>query len=313
MSRRAQGVRSPDVRWVVRDGDGPRLGDVLERLGSAAEGALEQGRVFVGKRRASSRDGAVAPGDVVQVRSARSGAEPAITVLERRGGLIAVDKPAPLSTEPDLHGSSKSLRSLLAVELKLPESELHAVSRLDVGVSGIVLLAATERARGHAVALREAGAFHRRYVGISAGVPGAVAGRFEQPITERGRTRAALTDYRILAELELEPGRLSPGTWPRAALLALDPLTGRTHQLRRHALAGAGPLLGDRRYGGPTRLRADDGSIRELSRVLLHAREVELTDEHGSSWKLGTELPPEFGQSWTALGGTDADFATIDE
>jgi 23S rRNA-/tRNA-specific pseudouridylate synthase len=70
--------------------------------------------------------------------------------------------------------------------------------------------------------------------------------------------RPSSTRYRVLARS------------PHAALLWLEPITGRTHQLRVHLAHAGSPLLGDRPYGGSPRVVLDDGSAYAARRVMLH-------------------------------------------
>ena len=73
----------------------------------------------------------------------------------------------------------------------------------------------------------------------------------------------AATRYRVCA--------LAPGG---AALLAVSPVTGRTHQIRVHASHAGAPLVGDRDYGGPSRVTLSTGRVLEPRRVALHAARV---------------------------------------
>jgi 23S rRNA-/tRNA-specific pseudouridylate synthase len=304
-------VRTRAVQWLVRPGEGPQLGDVLKQLGALSDGAVEQGRVFVGQRRASSLETPVASGDLIAIYPPRRAAANAVRVIERRGGIVVVDKPPALPTEPDRR-TRHCARALLAHALGLPESELHAASRLDLGVSGVVLFAATPQAKGHLAAQRAQHLLQRRYVALAAGAPAPDAGRCEQPVAHAGRTRPAATAYRTLSSLVVPEGTFGPRAQRRATLLALDPLTGRTHQLRQHAAALSAPLLGDRRYGGPERLQHADGRVQKLTRVLLHAYRVTLNDEHGERWTVTAGIPAELSACWQALGGRDVDFGALE-
>jgi 23S rRNA-/tRNA-specific pseudouridylate synthase len=91
------------------------------------------------------------------------------------------------------------------------------------------------------------------------------------------------------------------------ALLAVEPVTGRKHQIRVHARLAGCPLLGDRAYGGPTRLLGRDGSVRRLERIALHAARVELHAARGI-WRVQAPLPEELVDLWRQLGGRVEDF-----
>jgi hypothetical protein len=125
------------ARWSVRAGDGPRIADVLARMGDPR--AAEEGRAFVGGHRVGPTD-VVHAGDVVEIWAARGAAsgEDATRVLARRGGLVVAYKPAAIPTTADRRG----VRSLVSdLEALLGEAP-HPASRLGVGVGGAVVCSA---------------------------------------------------------------------------------------------------------------------------------------------------------------------------
>jgi 23S rRNA-/tRNA-specific pseudouridylate synthase len=89
-------------------------------------------------------------------------------------------------------------------------------------------------------------------------------------------------------------------------LLALEPVTGRTHQLRVHASHASSPLYGDAAYGGPRKIVRTDGSVEALGRVALHAAWVQLPLEGGL--RVEAPIPEELVSLWLALGGQAGDF-----
>jgi 23S rRNA-/tRNA-specific pseudouridylate synthase len=280
------------------------LATLLARLGESA--ALAEGRVFVAGRRAS--DGAALPetGSVIEVYAARDASEEP-RVLRVEGGLAFVEKPAGIATEPDKRGATASLLHRVAPALGVAPAALHALSRLDVGVSGAVLLGLSSSARREVQAQRERGLVSRRYVAIAAGIPAPRAGRWDEPIGPGARKplrcvsargEPALTEYRVTGAIET--ARES------ASVLALDPRTGRTHQLRVHAAAHGAPLYGDSSYGGPARVASASGAVTGLGRIYLHAAWLKLPGLE----LVRSPVPPEFAALWGALGG---DLAALEE
>jgi 23S rRNA-/tRNA-specific pseudouridylate synthase len=228
-----------------------------------------------------------------------------VQVLSERGGIIAVNKPAALSTEPDRRGDDSVLLQV-AEALRLPPSRLHAISRLDVGVSGVLLLAADARARAKLLAARERGQLVRRYCGLAAGILPAF-GEWNDALSHDGRknrtlslpspsSRPALTRYAAVAQAAPALPELAP-----TSLLALSPVSGRTHQLRVHAAAHGAPLLGDRKYGGPMRRASASGAITSFSQIMLHAAWVRWDEEQTSA-----PLAVEIVETWRALNGEPA-------
>ena len=135
------------------------------------------------------------------------------------------------------------------------------------------------RARRAAAKLTEAFRQHRvgkLYWALVVGRPPLAAGLIDRPLAKQAGGRGersesvadglpAQTRYRTVARA----GKV-------ASWLALQPLTGRTHQLRAHcALIGA-PILGDRKYGGA--VAAPAGAPGGL---MLHAREIRLPHPDG--------------------------------
>ncbi|HLV20724.1 MAG TPA: pseudouridine synthase [Polyangiaceae bacterium] len=286
--------------WVVQ---APcTLAGVLEAMGSA--GAVQQGRVFVDGRRVLADTGELVAGSIVEVFEARPPLEPA-RALDRREGLVVAFKPAAMPTEPDRRGSGDSLVRVIARDLALDARRVHAVSRLDVGVSGLVLLAITEGAQRHAAELQQAGKLERHYLAIAAGCPTPPSGEWRGEVRVGSRALPAISRYRVIESLPSPRLQLLDAGGGTPSLLHLTPLTGRTHQLRQHARAAGAALLGDRRYGGPSRLRDEGGGVLPLARICLHAFRVVLADQRGAAWTVeaGSEL---LASVWADLGGTPA-------
>lgn len=293
----------PLFRWVV---EAPvDLERLLETQGLL--GALRDERVFVnGQRELSRATRELAPGSLVEIYAPRPSAE--ITLLSEHNGVLAVSKPAELPTEPDKSGASSVVRQL-AARLKCEPRDLFAISRLDVGVSGVLLVALGSLARERLLAERARGSLHRRYVGLACGLPEPTTGDWREALGKRaggkrgagGRDEQhAHTRYRTVAEA----AAVAPGQ-PRTALLALSPVTGRTHQLRAHAAQHHVCLLGDRKYGGPSRMTGSDGSVSSFGQVLLHAAWVEWGPA-GARRRVTAEPGSDFVKVWLDLGGDPA-------
>lgn len=293
------------MRWNVRAGDGATVGDVLARAG-ADERAIGEGRVFVGRRRVRRRDEAVRVGDEVSVGPEAAAPAGAIPVLLHDPDMVVVDKPAGIPTIPDTAGSSHALLPRVAAQLGLDPTRLHPTSRLDRDVSGVVVFAASEAGAAHLRRAREEGRYDRRYLALASRAPVPPSGAWDAPIGRAPdpRRRAvggrdpvpALTRY------------ASVGVCPSGvALLAVAPVTGRTHQIRVHVAHAGAPLLGDRAYGGPARLTLPSGATRDLRRVALHAARVVIPRVRGEGTvEVAAPLPELLVEWWSALGGDAA-------
>jgi len=287
---RGSGVTREKV-WVVRPGDGTTLAAIVARAGELAR-AITDGRVFVGKRRITRPEHPVKPGDVVRI-----GAPPheprRRVVLFVEGDLVVCNKPAGLPTVPDHAGASHCLVALAARETGA--RDLRVTSRLDRDVSGVVVLAATAAGEARLRRARAEGRYQRRYLALGVGdLPAEVT--WDAPI---GRAR----DPRLRAAFgpDAKPSLTHARVVARTAgvlLLAVEPITGRTHQIRVHASAAGAPLVGDRDYGGPRSFTSEDGRVVALDRIALHAARVSVDGVRADA-----PVPDALAAVWSALGG----------
>jgi len=269
----------------------------------ADDRALVEGRVFVDRRRAHDSATIVDAGATIDVYPPSQDSLPEVLILDRRRDLVAVSKPCGLSTIPDQRGTHASLQGEVARLLgERDPKRIHPTSRLDHDVSGVVLFALGKKARDKAHDAREHGRYLRHYVAIAAKAPTPRAGRATEPIGRSSHPRerriggrdakSSVTEYASIVEL----------TGP--TLVAAEPVTGRTHQIRVHLAHHEAPLLGDRRYGGPTSIVTAKGSVVAIPRVALHAAWVRLAfDDTQPPWFIRCPIPRELEELWGLLGG----------
>jgi tRNA pseudouridine32 synthase/23S rRNA pseudouridine746 synthase len=183
------------------------------------------------------------------------------------GACLVADKPAGLLCVP---GRGEGKQDCLAARVQAAYADALVVHRLDMATSGLCVFA-----RGVEVQRRLGAAFAERrvkktYVAVVAGKPGAAAGEIDLPLladwpnrpkqqVDHERGKPSLTRWRVL------------GAGPLAGTtrLALEPVTGRSHQLRVHLLAIGHPIVGDALYAPPEVAAASP-------RLLLHAQALEL-------------------------------------
>jgi len=241
------------------------------------------------------------------------GDAPAVRILAHSGGFVFVSKPPELPTEPERPGGP-SARTALAEELGIAESRLNAVSRLEVGVSGVVAFARTAEARRRAVALRDHGELSRSYVGIAAAPP---VRETDAIGSWRGKVDGADAETRWRVVALCGELALPSGSSLRPALLALSPVTGRRHQIRIHAADAKAPLLGDQEHGGPDRLVRADGGVVETPRVALHALRLVLPRATREALVVTAPIPHDLVALWRELDGDDGAWrragATLDD
>jgi 23S rRNA-/tRNA-specific pseudouridylate synthase len=304
--------------WVVSKDDGTTVGEVVLRAGGGPR-AIAEGRVFIGKIRVKRADEKVSVGDRIEIASANI-EHATVEILFRGEGIVVIDKPSGISTIPDHGGSSESAIALTAKITDTKISDLHPTSRLDREVSGVVIFARTKQAAEALLDARARGEYVRRYVAIAAdvvdldfGIWDAAIGRAHDP-----KLRAAFAPKEtkndakaswVTTRHELPKGvqlsRTAFRVVARAgkfALLALSPETGRTHQIRVHASHAGAAILGDRSYGGATRVALPSGKIMQTSRICLHCATVKIKKSAKFS-TFSAPIPDELRALWSALGG----------
>lgn len=226
-----------------------------------------------------------------------------VSVVHRDAALLVLAKPSGLpTTTPD--DSDCVVRRAQALDPDAPR--LHATSRLDAEVSGLVTFARTPAA---AEALRQAraeGRYGRRYIALTLTPPVTDLGVWDDPIAVDPRDRRK----RIAGSGAQEKAARSRFAVHQrllyGALLHLFPETGRTHQLRVHARAAGAPLFGDRVYGGPTRATIGDGRVVSARRTMLHCAALSLPNVAAGEGLLEVRLaaPRDFVAAHKGLGGT---------
>ena len=214
-------------------------------------------------------------GDIITVRLDEEEPEyPAedgpLTILYEDDFLLAVDKPAGMLIHPSRSCFSGTLANYVAGYYARTgqKSAFHPMTRLDRDTFGIVLLAKN----AHVHTLLQQAKVRKTYHALVLGGPETDAGEIDAPIARkplpsllreiREDGKPSVTRYQVLER----DGKLCK--------LALEPVTGRTHQLRLHCCHMGFPILGDSQYNSPesTELSAEMG----LKHQLLCARQLVL-------------------------------------
>lgn len=204
------------------------------------------------------------------------------------GEAIVLDKPAGLPVDAPRDGATSLENHLQSLTFGFKRWPI-AVHRLDRDTSGCLLLARNPKAAGRFARAFEERGVAKSYLAILAGIPANASGTVELALrkissaeggwrmvgdlTGRRDAKAAVSHWQLLAQ---QGGK---------ALVRFQPETGRTHQLRVHALEGLGhAIVGDPIYGDGTGAK----------RTLLHAERIELAREGKPPVLAAAPFPEDF-------------------
>ncbi|EPX86905.1 RluA family pseudouridine synthase [Salipiger mucosus] len=314
-------------RWLKRQFPHLQQGRI-EKMCRKGELRVDGGRVKAATRLAAGQqvrvpplpDPAEAPKPAPEPRVSNADAEMIrACVLWKDDHVIALNKPPGLPTQ----GGSKQTRHVdgLAEALKFGMDEKpRLVHRLDKDTSGVLLLA---RSRAVARALTDA-IRHKNtrkiYWALVAGVPTPYLGEIKYGLVKApGHGKHGEGEKMICVhprDIDATPGAKRAHTLyatlyrvaNRASWVAMEPITGRTHQLRAHMAEIGHPIIGDGKYGGSGQENLGDGWGAQLGGVIskkLHLHARSLTFLHPVTKKPMTvtaPLPEHMATSWETLG-----------
>ncbi len=218
-------------------------------------------------------DYTVSPGDTVTVRLDEPPIEyPAqegpLKILYEDDHILLVDKPAGMLIHPSRAQNTGTLANLVAGYYAHTGQRcaFHPVTRLDRDTFGVVLLAK----HSHAHSLLQTDPPEKTYHALTFGGPSEDRGILDSPIARRplpsllryvsAEGKPCLTRFRVLERNN------------DLCKLELEPVTGRTHQLRVHCAHGGFPILGDPQYGSEASIAIS--SVLGVDSQLLCARSL---------------------------------------
>ncbi len=309
---------SEDLRelTISAASDGMRYDQVLAReLGlsrNALEPLFEAGAItYRTSGRVIKKSDRVRGGDVVHVRF------PPVEVIEEEhvlipilfqdADLVVIDKPVGVAAHPSPGWSGPTVTgSLRAMGIQLaslgPDEREGIVHRLDVGTSGVMVVAKSSDAHRSLKAQFKDREVKKVYHALAQGHLDPAVGTIDAPIDRHPKEdhrfavvasgKASVTHYEALEY------------FPAVTLARIELETGRTHQIRVHFSALKHPLVGDLTYGADPRL-AESLSMR---RPWLHAMELELTHPRtGERLRFTAAYPKDLAESIeslrTSIGG----------
>jgi 23S rRNA pseudouridine955/2504/2580 synthase len=219
-------------------------------------------------------------------------------VLAKGRDWFMLNKPPGLATQ----GGTKTVQHLDRLLDGLADEggqRPKLVHRLDKDTSGVLLVARSARAAAHFTKSFAGRTARKVYWALISGVPSVEEGLIDAPLAKQPGTGGekmhvdeenglpARTRYRLIDR-----------AGNRAAWVELQPLTGRTHQLRAHMAAIGHPIVGDAKYGGAEAFLTG-GVSRKLH---LHARRLKIDGLDGKPIDYTAERPAHFAESLSTLG-----------
>lgn len=214
--------------------------------------------------------------------------------------LVVVDKPAGI---PSVPARTRLDPSSVVERLQSECGGVEAVHRLDRDTSGLLVLARTPHARVELGKAFERRLVRKTYLAVVVGSLPTEAGTVHLPLA---------ADPCLPPRQRVDPilGRRAESRWIRAAavdaggrtltLLALEPVTGRAHQLRAHLAWLGAPIVGDRLYGAPA-----------TTPLALHAARIAFP--HPGDGRLMTlDAPPRLTPPWSLFTRAILDQASLE-
>ena len=198
-----------------------------------------------------------------------------MVILHETEHWLVLDKPSGIATTSTLPGE-QTLHSMVLA--KYPNAQrAHPLSRLDVEVSGAIVFAMSKQAIAKAEHAQRERALHKVYHALTPRIELDKDFFWEFSIAQDPND-----PLRRVISPDGDPAKTDGTSIKRSRsgmLLALRPLTGRTHQLRLHCAHAGCPIWGDQKYGGAKRLALSDGAMVQVPRTMLHCARVDMDGE----------------------------------
>ena len=183
---------------------------------------------------------------VLQMPSSRSAIVPVpmdLDVVYEDDWLLAVNKPSGMPTHPSQNHYEDTLANGVAHYFQNTPFTFHPITRLDRYTAGLVLIAKNPVAAAHLSRQAKAGTMQKTYFALTDGIPQPLSGTVDLPI---GRVEGSVIAREIRPDGKPSLTRYETvATQNTTAWVKVQPITGRTHQIRVHMAAIGCPLLHD--------------------------------------------------------------------
>jgi len=200
-----------------------------------------------------------------------------IDLVYHDDSILVVNKPTGLLSVP---GRGVDKQDCLSARIQKAFPDALIVHRLDMATSGLMVFARGVEIQRRLSLMFQERKVEKRYVAVVKGKLEVDTGEINLPIITDWPNRPKQKVDTIIGKHSLTRYRLLIHDIDRhTSRIELEPITGRTHQLRIHMAAIGHPILGDKLYGGTTSDNAE--------RLLLHARSLKFMhplDENPMNW-----------------------------
>lgn len=264
---------------------------------SSIEKLIESGDILVNGQNVKTKY-ILKPNDIVNVDFSELDREPdtiELPILFEDDNVVVINKPVGvLAHTKGVFSKEGTVATFVQPKLSGDESWRHSnragiVHRLDRGTSGVMIIAKNKAAEDFLKGQFSKRNVKKTYVAVISGKLPESSGLIDVPIERNPKKPAtfragingkpAQTHFSVLRESDK---RTTTNDSPVHSLIELKPITGRTHQLRVHLKYLKHPIVGDEFYDGE-----------KASRLMLHAKSLEITLPGGERTLFETDIPKE--------------------
>ncbi|WP_412988540.1 RluA family pseudouridine synthase [Pediococcus siamensis] len=234
------------------------------------------GQLLINTKRVWPTD-AIQPGEQLTIRLPKEKSDPHVpfsdqplVVLFEDENWLVINKPAGVTSVPGPSNRTDTMVNRIKGHLKRQGSQdlvPHVITRLDRDTSGVMLIAKNKVANSLLAPQIETHTIEKRYLAVVAGQLVSAAGLIDKPL---GLAADGIHREIQTTGQQAQTKYVVQKQFPQFAVVQVQLLTGRTHQIRVHFKSIGHPLVGDALYGGPLDLG--------LTRQALHAQTLKFMD-----------------------------------
>ena len=196
--------------------------------------------------------------------------------------LLVINKPYDLAVQGGT-GIKRHLDGLLLSAFSSKKITPRLVHRLDKETSGVMLIALNRKMASHLSSLFKNKDIYKTYWAITEGSPKKIRGEINLTIedNEKKEKYNSLTKYNKVLKINDD-----------LCWIAFRPVTGRTHQIRKHASMSNFPIVGDKKYGNKNQ------KLIKFNKLHLHSHSVDFKGLNGDILHFEAPLPDHMMETW---------------